>query len=180
MLNNDKNPLRIPLPHPVTLSVDALLQQCDIRRTRHSGPGGQHRNKVETAIEITHQPTGIISFAAERRSQEQNRQVAITRLRLLLAVRVRSAVTAEVVPSALWQSRCRNQKIACSEHHDDFPVMIAEALDAIDSKEFDVRKAADALGCSTSQLVRFVASVPEALSIVNTQRSARSLHRLLP
>ena len=180
MPNHDQNPFRIYEKHPVTLSIDALLLLCDIRRTRHSGPGGQHRNKVETAIEITHRPTGIISFAAERRSQEQNRQVAIARLRLLLAVRVRAVGIVEVVTSVLWQSRCRNQKVACSEQHVDFPVMIAETLDAIDAKEFDVKKAAAALGCSTSQLVRFIASVPEALAIVNTQRSARGLHRLLP
>lgn len=180
MLNNNSDPLRTLDRHPVTLPIDSLLQQCDIRRSRHSGPGGQHRNKVETAIEITHRPTGIISFAAERRSQEQNRQVAISRLRLLLAVRVRSVGHAEVIPSELWQTRCRNQKIACSERHDDFPVMIAEALDAIDAKDFDVKRAAAALGCSTSQLVRFIASVPEALQVVNTQRVIRSLHRLMP
>lgn len=166
--------------HPVKLTVDTLLQQCDIRRTRHSGPGGQHRNKVETAIEITHRPTGIISFAAERRSQEQNRQVAISRLRLLLAIRVRSVGDTEVNPSMLWQSRCRNQKISCNKHHDDFPIMLAEALDAIDAKEFDVKCAAAALGCSTSQLVRFIASVPEALGLVNAERELRSLHRLMP
>lgn len=180
MPNPDKSSLRMTGNHPVTQTIDALLQQCEIRRTRHSGPGGQHRNKVETAIEITHRPSGIISFAAERRSQEQNRQVAIGRLRLLLAIRVRSVGRSEVVPSALWQSRCRNRKIACSEHHEDFPVMIAEALDAIDAKEFDVKNAAAALGCSTSQLVRFIASVPEALDVVNAQRTSRSLHRLLP
>ena len=78
MAEDDQNSVRTYDLHPVKLTVDALLQQCDIRRTRHSGPGGQHRNKVETAIEITHRPTGIISFAAERRSQEQNRQVAIS------------------------------------------------------------------------------------------------------
>ncbi len=180
MANQDPNSLRIFEKHPVTLSIDMLVLQCDIRRTRHSGPGGQHRNKVETAIEITHRPTGIVSFAAERRSQQQNRQVAISRLRLLLAVRVRSVGHAEVIPSELWQTRCRNQKIACSERHEDFPVMMAEALDAIDATEFDVRKAAAALGCSTSQLVRFIANVPEALKIVNTQRTARGQHKLLP
>jgi len=58
--------------------------------------------------------------------------------------------------------------------------MIAEALDAIDAKEFDVKKAAAALGCSTSQLVRFIAIVPEALVAVNTERMSRGLHRLLP
>ena len=180
MLTPDKNSCRTSEKHPATLPVEILLQQCEIRRTRHSGPGGQHRNKVETAIEITHRPSGIISFAAERRSQEQNRQVAISRLRLLLAVRVRSVGHSEVIPSALWLSRCRNRKIACSERHEDFPVMIAEALDAIDAKEFDVKKAAAALGCSTSQLVRFIANVPEALDIINVQRTNRSLHRLLP
>ncbi len=75
-------------------------------------------------------------------------------------------------------TRC-SEKIAGSEHHDDFPVMIAEALDALDAKEFDVRKSAAALGCSTSQLVCFIASVPAALAVVNTQRLACSLHRLL-
>ncbi len=180
MSEYDQNSLRTYGMHPVKLTVDALLQQCDIRRSRHSGPGGQHRNKVETAIEITHRPTGIISFAAERRSQEQNRQVAISRLRLLLAVRVRSVGHTEVNPSALWQSRCRNQKISCSERHDDFPVMLAEALDAIDANEFDVKRAAAALGCSTSQLARFVAAIPEALEIINAQRAIRSLHRLMP
>ena len=175
-----KSSFRISAQHPVTLPIDVLLQHCEIRRSRHSGPGGQHRNKVETAIEITHLPSGIISFAAERRSQEQNRQVAIGRLRLLLAVRIRAVGNAEVNPSALWRSRCRQQKIACNEHHEDFPVMIAEALDAIDAKEFDVKKAAAALGCSTSQLVRFIAIVPEALVAVNTERMSRGLHRLLP
>ena len=57
--------------------------------------------------------------------------------------------------------------------------MLAEALDAINAKEFDVKRAAGALGCSTSQLVRFVAAVPEALEIINTQRATRSLHRLM-
>ena len=180
MAEDDQNSVRTYDLHPVKLTVDALLQQCDIRRTRHSGPGGQHRNKVETAIEITHRPTGIISFAAERRSQEQNRQVAISRLRMLLAIRVRSVGHTDVNPSTLWQSRCRNQKISCSERHDDFPIMLAEALDAIDAKEFDVKRAAAALGCSTSQLVRFVAAIPEAMEIINAQRAMRSLHRLMP
>lgn len=180
MAKDDQNCFRAYEIHPVKLTVDALLQQCDIRRTRHSGPGGQHRNKVETAIEITHRPTGIISFAAERRSQEQNRQVAISRLRLLLAIRVRSVRHTDVNPSALWQSRCRNQKISCNERHDDFPIMLAEALDAIDAEEFDVKRAAAALGSSTSQLVRFIASVPEAIGLVNAERELRSLHRLMP
>ncbi|MCA9065766.1 MAG: peptide chain release factor-like protein [Planctomycetaceae bacterium] len=164
--------------HPVELSDEDLLEQCEVRRTRHSGPGGQHRNKVETAIEIRHQPTGIIAFAAERRSQEQNRKVAFTRLRLLLAVRIRTVDSAEVVPSALWQKRCVHQRIVCSEQHRDFAQMLREALDAIDAKELDVRRAAAALGCSSSQLIRFVGRVPEALDGINQQREQRGLHRL--
>ena len=151
-----------------------------MRRTRHSGPGGQHRNKVETAIEIVHEPTGVTSFAAELRSQEANRQVAMFRLRLLLAIRIRCVTSAVVLPTELWNNRCRNQRISCSERHPDFPAMIAEALDAIDAREFDVRKAAAALGCSASQLVRFIAKSPEALAAVNTVRAERGLHRLQP
>jgi len=58
--------------------------------------------------------------------------------------------------------------------------MLAEALNAIDAKEYDVRRAAAALGCSTTQLVRFVARVPEALEQVNQERGSRGLRRLKP
>lgn len=151
-----------------------------MRQTRHSGPGGQHRNKVETAIELVHKPSGLTAFAAERRSQEANRREAVFRLRILLAVGIRTVHSSEVTPSELWQTRCRQQKIACNERHLDFPILLAEALDAVDAKDYDVRRAAAALGCSTSQLVRFLARVPDALTLVNAHRAEKGLHRLLP
>ena len=166
--------------HPSQLPESLLLEQCLVRRTRHTGPGGQHRNKVETAIEIVHTPTGITTFAAERRSQEANRQVAVFRMRLLLAIRLRAVEAAEVIPSQLWSSRCRNQRISCNETHEDYPTLLAEALDAVDAKEYDVRRAAAALGCSTTQLVRFIAKNSEAWSSVNAERVSRGLNRLQP
>ena len=167
-----------PNCHPAGLSIDRLLQDCDVSRTRASGPGGQHRNKVETAIRILHRPSGVSTIANERRSQEENLRVAIGRLRLLLAVNVRSVTSEHVEPSALWSSRLRDGKIQCNDRHADFPVMLAEAMDAVDAKSYDVRKAAAALGCSTSQLIRFIARVPEALQNVNNARAAAGMHRL--
>jgi protein subunit release factor B len=166
--------------HPSRLPEPALMENCLVRRTRHTGPGGQHRNKVETAIEIVHRPTGIVAFAGERRSQEANRQVAVFRLRVLLAIRVRTVTSSEVVPTEMWASRCRSQRIQCSESHVDFPAMLAEAMDAVDAKEYDVRRAAAALGCSMTQLIRFIAKDSEAWGAFNAERVSRGLNRLQP
>lgn len=164
--------------HPVLQPDDLLLQQCRTRRFRHSGPGGQHRNKVETAVELIHEPTGIVAVATERRSQAENQRVALRRLRLQLAIELRTVRSATVHPSDLWESRCLKGRIQCSERHADFPRMIMESLNAIHAKDYDVKTAAGALGCSTSQLVRFVGRVPEALAMVNTERSSRGLRPL--
>lgn len=155
-----------------------MLADCTIRRARRSGPGGQHRNKVETAVIIEHVPTGISAEAGERRSQSENRQVALFRLRSRLAIEIRRPLESGYRPSPLWQSRCRDGKIAVSPQHDDFPPMLAEALDVLASCENEVKKAAAILGSTPSQLTKLVQLEPRAIAKVNLARERAGKHKL--
>lgn len=58
------------------------LREGDLRITfcRASGPGGQHVNKVSTAVTIQHLPSGLVATASESRSQSMNRELALGRL----------------------------------------------------------------------------------------------------
>ena len=71
---------------------DKLLAECTVETYRASGPGGQHRNKTESAIRLTHRFTGVVVTATERRSQHENRRHAVSRLRRAIAMRVREPV----------------------------------------------------------------------------------------
>jgi len=51
-----------------------------IQVTRGSGPGGQHKNKVETCVIITHVPTGLKERCQDTRSRHQNTEIAKIRL----------------------------------------------------------------------------------------------------
>lgn len=164
--------------HPVTIPIEKLLTDCTVRRGRRSGPGGQHRNKVETAITIIHEPTGVKGEASERRSQEQNRKVAIFRLRINLALKVRQVLTDADEPSETWRSRCHHQRITISTAHDDFPVILAEALDFMSLNKMDPRHAAERLGITPSQLTKLLKSEPRAMQLVNEQRESLGLSPL--
>ena len=58
----------------------SLERDCDIDFFIASGPGGQHRNKVETGVRLAHRPSGITVTATERRSQAANREMAFARM----------------------------------------------------------------------------------------------------
>lgn len=92
-----------------------------------------------------------------------------------MALEIRSAITG---PSDLWKSRCRGGKLSVSREHDDFPALLAEALDTLDASEDDPKRAAERLGCSASQLVKFLKLEPRALRWLNDRRAARGLHPL--
>ena len=186
------------MTHPAALPIDQLLADCRVDRTRGSGPGGQHRNKTETAIVITHVPTGVRGEASERRSQAENLAQAKFRLRVELAIAVRSvegvgsllpleALPEEFacqrqkapdtvgVPSPLWRSRVAGERITVSPSHDDFPAILAEALDVLAAIEWSAPAAAERLGVSTSQLVKLLKQEPRGLGMLNREQEAKGL-----
>ena len=63
---------------------EALERDCDLEFIIASGPGGQHRNKVQTGVRLVHRPTGITVTATERRSQHANREAAFERMQTRL------------------------------------------------------------------------------------------------
>ena len=164
--------------HPASLDPDELLKQCELRQVRRSGPGGQRRNKVETAVIIRHRPSGIVAEANERRSRAENQRIALKRLRTNLALTVRRDFDSSRQPSPLWRKRCRNGRIAVNPRHVDFPSILSEALDAVCAYGFDVKAAAENLDCSATQLIKLLKAEPRALALVNERRNELGMHRL--
>jgi len=70
-----------PLRQYFDTDLEILKKQVIIETYRSSGPGGQRKNKVETAVRLKHLPSGMTVVATEHRSQADNRKLAFERLR---------------------------------------------------------------------------------------------------
>jgi hypothetical protein len=175
----DERSILVEGQHPATLEEDAFLAQCEIETGRVSGPGGQHRNRVDTAVWIKHVPTGVETHATERRSQRQNRSMAIFRLRVKLACNVRTVVNRDRhEPSELWKRRRQGEKLPVNPENPDYPALLAEALDLIVARRYDIAGAAGILGVTMSQLTRLVRNERHAFARINEGREAIGLTRL--
>ncbi len=180
---------------------EQLLAQCQEHRYRASGPGGQHRNKTESAIRLVHQPTGITVTATERRSQHENRAKAIERLREAIAVHVRcllqithasasepssGAAKGAFQPESLRPSLARNPfsgavrgaRLVIGRRDPQYLVLLAWALDAIAALSGRISDAANLFGLSTSQLVALLKDEPKRLVAANTIRAQSGLEPL--
>jgi ribosome-associated protein len=100
----------------LSLADAALLAECQETFFVGSGPGGQHRNKTESAVRLVHLPTGVAVTATERRSQARNRAAALERLRAaLLPLSRRPAVRRPTRPSRSARERRLAEKRRRSE-----------------------------------------------------------------
>lgn len=90
----------------------SLERACDLEFFVAGGPGGQHRNKVETGVRLTHRPSGLVVTATERRSQSANREAAYERMAAKLdqAQRVRKPRRVTKPTAASQQKRLQEKR----------------------------------------------------------------------
>ncbi|MGI9467164.1 MAG: peptide chain release factor family protein [Rubripirellula sp.] len=168
-------------PHPALLHPDQLLGICDLRTQRRSGPGGQHRNKTSSGAFLHYPPTNTTAEATERRSQADNRKIALERLRFRLAVEVRSPspIDGHEMSSEENQLRERYQgeSLKISDRNSDKPAVLALLLNDLHVCGGQPSAVGPFWQASTSALVRLIKSQSSAFAFLN---QIRQHHGRLP
>ena len=159
----------------------ALLGQCEVDRFRASGPGGQKRNKTDSAVRLRHGPTGLASEAVESRSQHENRARALRRLRLAIALGARVVVEEGTPPPEELGEALRVGKgraISMGRRDVRYPATIAALFDLIEAVGWQLSTAAERLGISTSSLARFLEADPVVWRAAQERRQALGMTAL--
>ncbi|KAG6715701.1 hypothetical protein I3843_04G007400 [Carya illinoinensis] len=164
-----------------------LMRQCEMDTFKASGPGGQHRNKRESAVRLKHLPTGLIAQAVEDRSQHMNRASALARLRTLLALNVRSSVDLEAYspPPELLRILPPKSTVRPSDtgpqigpNNPKYLLGMQALLDVVFAVEGSVAEAAKFLGLSTGALSRLILANDSLRMAVNELRTSKGMKPL--
>ncbi|MBB3208743.1 hypothetical protein FHS27_004576 [Rhodopirellula rubra] len=171
---------RMPLsmastPHPSVWDMEELLKQCEFRTQSRSGPGGQHRNRTASGVFVTYRPAEITAEATEERNQHRNRDVAIRRLRYVLAVSLRTpspladAAVADSQEQAV-RDRFRGSPLKMAEQNDAKPAVIALLLNDLHVAGGQPSLVAPFWKVSTSRIAACLRSHHPAMTLVNRIR----------
>ena len=171
------------------LADEALLAQCEVDRFRASGPGGQKRNKTDSAVRLRHRPTGLTGEANESRSQHENRARALRRLRLEIAFALRAPVSAgeggdtpparpDLRASSPLAEALAGGRFAMSPRNARYPAAIAALFDVIEACGWQLAQAAPQLRMSTSALSKALSEEDIVFRAANERRTAFALPML--
>lgn len=171
------------------LDDEHLLSECDIHIYKASGPGGQHRNKVSSAIRLAHKATGITAQANESRSQHDNKRKALSRLRMKIACLCRcpldSAATTlpEIVSECMFTRRGKGPnagktrlEVGRKDHR--FWQVAAFLLDVLDAFDGKLSDATRHIGISTGNLISLLKTDRHLLTAAQHLRKAHGLKPL--
>jgi len=162
----------------------ALLKNCRVDAYKSSGPGGQRKNKVATAIRLVHKPSGISAQGQETRSQARNKTLALRNLRMHIACACRTTQDIEhlLIPDQIAEyfkpSKQQGPKgqakirLAIPGGNWCFWPTAAFALDVFDAAEGQLSSAAQAMNISTANLASFLRSHRNLLAAAQAIRQA--------
>lgn len=147
------------------MADEELFSCCQFDPFKASGRGGQKRNKTSSAVRLTHVPTQISVTDCSGRSQHQNRQAALWKLRLAIAFQIRGLP--ELSPS---------RDIGLK--NPGYPLWVASVLDILDACGFQIGDAAEEIGESSSKLVKLLYRDLHLWQLINHQREKRGFEPL--
>ena len=156
-----------------------LLAQCDVDRFRASGPGGQKRNKTDSAVRLRHHASGLEAQAVESRSQHENRARALRRLRLTIALRLRAPVDLDGVAAPLDEA-IRDGRITMGRRDARYPPTVAALFDLLEAAGWRLSDVARHIEVSTAAIGRFLARDEPVFRAAKERRQALGLSPLRP
>ena len=163
-------------------SDDALIAQCAVDRYRASGPGGQHRNKTESAVRLRHELTGVTAIGEDSRSQAENKVHAVRRLRAAIALDVREPVSLDgYVPSrrlAAFVAGGTAPLGARTRETGEYWAAIGELLDLLVAGGLEIGATAQRLGITTGAMSKLLLHDDAVARAVNDLRRKHGMRAL--
>jgi protein subunit release factor B len=148
------------------LADDELQATCRIDSFRAQGPGGQHTNRTDSAVRMTHVASGVVAQCQDHRERARNQKSALQRLRLRLALTQRGE------SQIAWlKPYHRGTRLNLGANAAGYPLVVAVVLDALEQAQGALREAAEALGVSSSQIAKLLTDDKEVHAAANNLRA---------